>query len=83
MDRRVTPPKRVISPTGGLLPPCKPALMPSYIPLTLTTRKLPKRSSEMYQVKDINRWGWGEGGFRLTEMRSACKFGIIKVIGGQ
>ena len=29
MDRRVTPPKRVTSPTRGPPPPCKQALKPS------------------------------------------------------
>ena len=35
MDRRVTPPKRVTSPTWGPPPPCKQALIEAYIQLKL------------------------------------------------
>ena len=65
MDRRVTPPKRVTSPTWGLPPPCKQALSPMYSPwndpqIDPEMIPTPKRSSFLFtstpKWSPINSW---------------------------
>ena len=68
MDRRVTSPKRVTSPTWGPLPPCKPALGVDEI----SPRSLPSRS-------DLS----GRNIFHLapTDLRDLAKISV-KVLHG-
>ena len=52
MDRRVTPPERVTSPTWGSPPPCKQALLKTIGPDgSLHSGRLPKRQSNNFTVE--------------------------------
>ena len=66
MDRRVN------SPTWGLLLPCKQALILSYIPLTLTTRKVPEKKLRNVLRISIGPGGGGVGWVFSDYQKCAC-----------